>query len=178
MLKKILVALAVLVVGFLVVVTLQPDEFRVARTTTIAAPAPAVFARVNDLRQWEEWSPWAKLDPALKQTYAGPSAGPGASYTWSGNSQVGEGRMTITESQPSDLVRIKLEFLKPFAAVNTTEFSFKAEDQKTVVTWSMFGRQNFMSKAMCLFVTMDKMVGGDFEKGLAQLEAVIEAASK
>ena len=114
----------------------------------------------------------------MKKTYDGASAGTGAIYSWSGNDQVGEGRMTLTESRPSDLIRIKLEFIKPFAATNTTEFSFKPEGNQTVVTWSVFGENNFMAKAFGLLMNMDKMVAGDFEKGLAQLKSVMEAAPK
>ena len=108
MLKKILIALAAIVVVFVIVVAMQPSEFRVTRTATISAPAPAVFAQVNDFHNWEAWSPWAKLDPTMKQTYEGAPAGTGAISTWAGNSEVGEGRTTITESRPSDLIRIKL----------------------------------------------------------------------
>jgi hypothetical protein len=175
MVKKILIAVAVVIVIFVVVVALQPADFRIVRSATMSAPAPAVFAQVNDFHKWEAWSPWAKLDPAMKQTYEGAPAGTGAIYTWAGNSKVGEGRMTLTESHPSDLIAIKLEFLKPFAAVNTSEFTFKPEGNQTSVTWSMAGRKNFISKGFCLFMSMDKMVGGDFEKGLAQLKAIVEA---
>ncbi|MGI0029371.1 MAG: SRPBCC family protein [Nitrososphaera sp.] len=178
MLKKILIALAAIVVVFVAVVAMQPSEFRVARTATISAPAPVVFAQVNDFHKWEAWSPWAKLDPAAKATFEGPSAGPGAIFRWAGNDEVGEGSMTITESRPSDLIRIKLEFLKPFAATNTVEFTFKPEANQTAVTWSMAGKNNFIAKAVCLFMNMDKMVGGNFEKGLAQMKSAVEAAPK
>src|SRR4029450_3509072 len=122
MLVKILVGLAALVVLLVVVVALQPSEFRITRTATVAAPASAVFAQVNDFHKWEAWSPWAKLDPNAKNTFEGPSAGEGACFRWAGNKNVGEGSMTITESRPNDLIRIRLEFLKPFAATNATEF--------------------------------------------------------
>ena len=178
MLIKILVALAVIVLGFVGVVAMRPSEYRVARTATIAAPAPAVFAQVNDFHKWDAWNPWAKLDPAMKQAYAGAPAGIGAIYTWAGNSEVGEGRMTLTESRPSDLVRIRLEFLKPFATTSTAEFSFKPEGDHTAVTWSMTGKVNFMAKVVHLFMDMDRMIGGNFEKGLAQLKSVVEAALK
>ncbi len=178
MIKKILIALAVIVIVLVGVVALQPSDFRIARTTTISAPAPAVFAQVNDFHNWDAWSPWAKLDPAARTTFEGPSAGTGALFRWAGNHEIGEGSMTITESRPSDLIRIKLEFLKPFAATNTAEFTFKAEGQHTVVTWSMSGKNNFMAKAACLFVSMDKTLGGYFEKGLAQLKSVVEGAPR
>jgi len=177
MLIKILIALAVIVVVFVVIVALQPSEFSVVRSATISAPAPALFAQVNDFHKWEAWNPWGKLDPTMKQAYEGAPAGTGAIYTWSGNNEVGEGRMTITESRPSDLIRIKLEFFKPFAATNTAEFTFKPEGNQTAVTWSMTGNNNFMAKAVHLFMNMDKMVGGQFEKGLAQMGSVVEAAA-
>jgi hypothetical protein len=163
---------------FALFVAIQPADFRITRSGTIAAPAADVFAQVNDLHNWQAWSPWAKRDPAMKQNYDGAPSGTGASYSWSGNKDVGEGRMTITESRPSDLVRIKLEFLKPFKATNTSEFTFKPDGQRTVVTWSMSGQRNFVMKAFGLFMNMDKMVGGDFEKGLASLKEVTEAAVK
>jgi uncharacterized protein YndB with AHSA1/START domain len=178
MFKKILVAIAAVVVVFVVVVAIQPSEFRITRTATISAPAPAVFAQVNDFHNWETWSPWAKLDPAAKTTFEGQSAGTGAIFRWAGNKEVGEGSMTITESHPPDLIRIKLEFLKPFAATNTTEFTFTPEGNQTAVTWSMAGKNNFIAKAICLFLNMDKMVGGQFEKGLGNMKSVVEAAAK
>jgi uncharacterized protein YndB with AHSA1/START domain len=177
-LSKILIGLAALVVVFVAVVAMQPSEFRVVRSATIAAPAPVVFAAVNDFRQWEAWSPWAKLDPAMKKTYTGAPAGTGAVYAWSGNGEVGEGRTTITESRPGDLVRIKLEFARPFAVTNDVEFTFKPDGDRTAVTWSMTGRNGFMAKAAGIFMDMDKMVGGQFESGLAQLKAVAEKAPK
>ena len=178
MLKKILIALAVIVVALVVIVALQPSDFRVARSTTISAPPPAVFAQVNDFHKWEAWNPWGKIDPAMKQGYEGAPAGTGAVYTWSGNTEVGEGRMTIMESRPSELVRVKLEFFKPFAATNTADFTFKPEGNQTLVTWSMFGDKNFMAKAVHLFINMDKMIGGQFEKGLASMKSAVEAAPK
>ena len=178
MLKKILIAVAVIIVVLAVIVALQPSEFRVARSATISAPAPAVFAQVNDFHKWEAWNPWGKIDPAMKQSYEGAPAGTGAIYTWAGNNEVGEGRMTIIESRPSELIRVKLEFFKPFAATNTAEFTFKPEANQTVVTWSMFGENNFMAKAIHLFINMDKMIGGQFEKGLASMKSIVEALPK
>ena len=114
------------------------------------------------------------MDPNAKEVHEGPAAGAGAKMSWSGNNKVGEGSMTITESRPNDFVRFRLEFLKPFAATNTAEFTFKPQGNQTVVTWSMFGHNNFMGKAMGLIMNCDKMVGGQFEKGLAQLKSVAE----
>lgn len=174
MLTKALIALAAMAAGLVVVVATRPAAFRVTRTATMAAPPPVVFAQVNDFHKWEAWNPWGKLDPAMTQTYAGASAGVGAVYTWAGNSHVGQGRMTITESRPNDLIRIRLEFLKPFPATSTAEFSFTSHGDQTVVTWSMEGRNNFMAKAMQLVMSMDKMIGGQFEKGLAQMKLIAE----
>ncbi len=178
MLKIVLISFAVIVIVFVVVVALQPSEFRIVRSATIAAPAPAVFAQVNDFHNWQAWSPWAKIDPAAKATFEGPSAGAGALFRWAGNKEIGEGSMTITESRPSDLITIKLEFLKPLAATNTAQFTFNPAGNQTAVTWSMEGRNNFIAKAVCLFMNMDKMVGGQFERGLASMKAVVEAAPK
>ena len=176
MLKIILISLAVIVAVFVVIVATRPSEFRVARSAAISAPPAAVFAQVNDLHKWEAWSPWAKLDPAMKTAYEGAPAGAGAVQTWTGNKEVGEGRVTIVESRPSDLIRFKLEMFKPFAATNAVEFSFKPEGDRTIVTWSMAGRNNFISKAVGLFLDCEKMVGGQFEQGLAQLKSVVETA--
>ena len=178
MLKKILIAVVLLIIVFVIIVATRPADFRVTRSATIAAPAAVLFAQVNDLHKWDAWSPWAKLDPAMKQTHEGSPAGVGAIYSWAGNKEVGEGRMTILESRADELIRIKLEFIKPFAAVNTTEFNFKPEGGQTTVTWDMTGKNNFMGKAFSLFMNMDKMIGGDFEKGLAGLKSVAEAAGK
>jgi uncharacterized protein YndB with AHSA1/START domain len=178
MLKKTLFALLGIIAALAVIVVLQPSDFRISRSTTIAAPAATVFEQVNDFHKWDGWSPWAKLDPNMKQSHEGAPTGVGASYWWSGNDQVGEGRMTLTESRPSEMIRIKLEFLKPFAATNTAEFSFKPDGNQTTVTWSMFGSNNFMAKAFGLVMNMDKLVGADFEKGLAQLKTVAETAGK
>lgn len=178
MLAKIFIGLAVIVVVLVVVVTLRPSEFRVERAATIAAPPPVVFAQVNDFRRWDAWPPYARRDPAMKKSFEGAPAGVGAVYTWSGNHEVGEGRTTIIESRPHDLIRIKLEFVRPFAATNTAEFTFRPEGERTAVTWSLAGRNGFMGKAVGLFMNMDRMVGGDFEKGLAQMKSVVEAAPR
>jgi hypothetical protein len=175
MLKWTLAAVAAVIVVFLIVVALQPSDFRIERSATMRAPAPAAFVQVNDFQNWQAWSPWEKIDPALKRQYEGPKAGTGAVYAWQGNKDVGEGRMTIMESRPAELVRIKLEFFKPFAATNTAEFSFKpAGADTTAVTWSMAGQNTFLSKAISLFIDMDRMVGGMFDQGLTQMKAIVE----
>jgi len=175
MLKKILLVLAAIVAAILVVGAFQSDTYRVERSLTIAAPAAALFPQVNDLHKTQAWSPWVKLDPAAKFTFAGPASGVGAVNTWAGNSQVGEGRQTIVESRPDELVRLKLEFFKPMAGESTAEFRFKPEGQGTMVTWSMSGPKNYISKVMCMFLNMDKMIGGHFEEGLANLKALAES---
>jgi hypothetical protein len=163
-----------LVIVFIIVVAMRPADFRISRKTTVAAPAAAVFPHVNEFARWRAWSPWENLDPDLKRTYEGPAAGKGASYHWVGNPKVGEGRMTITESRPAELVQIRLEFLKPFQATNTAEFAFAPAGKETQVTWAMTGRNNFMAKAFSLLMNMDKLLGGEFEKGLAKLKSVAE----
>src|SRR5262249_19994890 len=182
MLLKILLGIAAAVVLIVVVlaaiVAMQPSEFRIERSAIIPAPAPVVSAQVNDFHNWEAWSPWAKLDPAAKNAFEGAPAGQGAAFAWAGNNKVGEGRMTITESRPNELVRIKLEFLKPFEATNTAEFTFRPEGERTAVTWSMFGHNNFISRAVFLFVNMDRALGGEFETGLASMKASAEASAK
>ena len=155
MLKKILIGVAFIVVGFLGLVAIQPSDYRITRSATIAAPPETVFAHVNELRQWDAWSPWAKLDPNVKNTFQGPASGKGAIFMWSGNDDVGEGRMTILESRPGELVRMQLDFLKPMEDTCTTEFNFQPQGEQTVVTWSMFGKNSFVGKAFCLFMSMD-----------------------
>ena len=178
MLKKILLGFTALILVFLIVVALQPNEYRVARTAAVAAAPDRVFAQVNDFHNWEAWSPWAKLDPNAKATFEGPHAGQGAVFIWAGNDEIGEGRMTVTESRPSDLIRIKLDFVKPMEGTSDVEFTFKPEGNDTAVTWTMSGRNNFIGKAICLFMNQDKMVGGAFEQGLSNMKAIVEAAKK
>lgn len=169
--------LVVIVVGLGVLVSLQPADFRIERSIAIAAPVAVVFGRVNDLHRWQEFSPWAKLDPTATNTFEGPSAGVGASFAWSGDDKIGQGRMTITESRPDELIQMRLEFLRPIVATNTTEFAFQPQGEATLVTWSMTGRNDFMGKAAGLMMNMDEMVGADFEKGLADLKSLSEAGS-
>jgi uncharacterized protein YndB with AHSA1/START domain len=170
----ILLALAVIALLFGVVVAGRPDEFAISRSTTIAAPPEDVFPRVNELRKWEDWSPWAKLDPTARSTFDGAAAGVGAEMSWDGNKKVGAGRMTIVESNPFERVRIKLDFLRPFQATNLAEFQFKPDGGQTVVAWTMTGQNNFFFKVFGLLMNFDDMVGKDFEKGLASLKAVVE----
>lgn len=171
-------ALGALVVVFLIVVALQPSSFRVSRSARMAAPAAAIFPHINELKKWQPWSPWMKLDPNAKSTFEGPAGGKGAAMTWAGNNEVGEGKMTIIESKPVELVRFRLDFYKPMAGTSEAEFTFKPEANGTVVTWSMSGTNNFIGRAMCMIMNMDKMVGGEFEKGLASIKAIVESPTK
>jgi len=175
-LTSILIALAAIVVVFVIVVATRPADFRISRSTTMSASPSAVFELVNDFHKWEDWNPWGKVDPNAKMTYDGAPAGVGASYSWAGNNKVGAGSGTIIESRPSDLIRIRLEFLKPMKATNIAEFTFKPQGNQTAVTWSMSGKANFMAKAFGLFVNCDTMVGKEFEKGLASMKAIAEAS--
>jgi hypothetical protein len=178
MLAKILIAVAVVIAALAGYVATRPGEFSVTRSAAIAAPAPAVFVHVNELRKWQAWSPWAKKDPQMKQSYEGPPAGTGAVTSWVGNKDVGEGRMTIVESRPGELIRFKLEFLEPFAATNSAEFTFQPEGGGTRVTWTMQGQSNFIGKALHLAFDFDKMVGADFEQGLAGIKRIVESGPK
>lgn len=176
MLKKFLLAIFILIAVFVVVVATRPADFQISRSAVIAALPTAVFSHLNDFHEWDAWSPWAKLDPAMRKTYDGPATGPGSSYAWASDSgKVGQGKMTIVDSRSPELVDIKLEFIKPFAATNDAKFTLKPQADQTLVTWTMTGKNGFMAKAFSLFVDMDKLVGGDFEKGLSQLKTVVES---
>jgi uncharacterized protein YndB with AHSA1/START domain len=170
----ILLALAFIALIFIIVIAGRPDEFTVSRSASISAPPEKVFPHVNDLHKWEAWSPWAKLDPNAKTTFSGADAGAGAAMAWDGSNKVGAGKMTITESQPSALIRLRLDFQKPMQATNTAEFTFQPEAGQTLVTWSMAGKNNAMGKIFGLFMDCEKMCGCQFEKGLASLKSVAE----
>lgn len=174
MLKIILIVLAAAVAVVLILASQKPNEFHVERSVLIQAPAAAVFEQVNDPRKANDWMPWLKADPNAKVIYEGPAAGNGASSYWNGNKNVGEGRMTIIESRPNELVKTKLEFLKPFKAVNTGEFALSIQDGGTKITWSMYGPSNFMNKLMSVVMNCDKMIGSQFENGLAELKSRLE----
>jgi hypothetical protein len=175
MLSNILIGVAAVIALLAIVVALQPSTFRVSRSAKIAASPAAVFAHVNDFHNWLAWSPWEKLDPLMKRTYEGAKAGTGAVYSWNGNNHVGEGRTTITESRPAELVKMRLEFFRPFKGDNDVEFTFKPEERGSTVTWSMVGKKDFMAKAVGLFMNMDKMCGDQFDTGLANLKSVVES---
>lgn len=174
MLKIIAIVVAVLVAGLLVLAALKPDTFRVERKAVVKASPDQVRAQIADFRQWPAWSPWEKMDPGMKRTLGGAASGKGATYAWEGNSQVGKGRMEILEDTPSK-VQIQLDFLAPFEAHNMAEFTLAPVGaDSTEVTWAMYGPSPFMTKVMQVFCSMDKMVGKDFEAGLANLKAVAE----
>jgi hypothetical protein len=178
MLTYILVGLAVLLVVFLIVAALRPDDLRVERSITVSAPATLAFAQVNDLRKWPQMSPYAKDDPAAKYTFAGPAAGVGSTLEWAGNAKVGAGRMTITDSRPGELVRFKFEFFKPWYCTNTTDFVFRPTGTGTEVTWAMSMKNNFIAKASGLVMNMDKLMGESYEAGLVNLKNLAEAAAR
>lgn len=174
MLKKIGIGTVIVVGAAVVVILLQPSELYVHRAATMSAPPARVYEQVNDFHKWTAWSPWEKVDPNMTRTYSGTETGVGSVYAWSGNNEIGEGRMTIVESRP-DLVRIRLEFMRPFAATNTAEFRFVPEGDKTAVSWTMTGPQGFMGKAIGLVMNMDRMIGEQFDKGLSAMKSIVEA---
>ena len=166
------VAIAIAIV--LILAATKPDTFSVQRATTVRAPPEKIFPSINDFHQWGTWSPWEDKDSAMKRTYSGAGSGKGAVYAWDGNKNVGTGRMEILEvSAPSKIV-IKLDFFKPFEAHNTAEFTMLPQGDATSLTWLMHGPAPFMSKVMQVFMNMDKMVGKDFEAGLAKLKKLTE----
>lgn len=174
---KFLLALAVLIAALVGFIALQPSDFRVSRSATFAAPPELVFAQVNDFHKWDDWSPWAKLDPQAKNVFEGPDQGEGATFRWDGNDQVGAGNMTITESRPHELILIRLEFIRPFAGVSTTEFTFEPVGEGTKVAWTMSGKNDFIGKAIGLILDCDTMVGASFEEGLENMRAIVESES-
>lgn len=178
MLKKIAIALLVVITGFVGFVSVQPAEFRVERSRTMQAPAYVAFNLVNNLRRWQQWSPWEGRDPDMQRTFDGPEVGVGSTYAWDGNQEVGKGRMTITESDLEKSVGLRLEFLEPFEATNTTRFTFESAEGGVTVRWAMEGQNGFLGKLMCLFVDMDAVVGKDFEQGLDKLQALAEAEAR
>lgn len=174
MLKTILIIAVILVAAILIYAATRPDTFRIQRSANIAVPPDKIFPFINDFHHWSAWSPWEKLDPAMKKTHSGAPQGKGAVHEWNGNKDVGTGRMEILETVPSSKVVIKLDFLKPFEAHNTAEFTLEGKGTFTTVSWAMYGPQPYMMKVMSLFCSMDKMVGGQFETGLANLKALAE----
>jgi uncharacterized protein YndB with AHSA1/START domain len=173
-LAVIAVIAAVAIAAVLAYAATRPDTFRIQRAASIQASPDKIFPLINDFRNWSSWSPWEKMDPALKRTYSGPSSGQGAVYEWEGNKKVGKGRMEIKDAPPPSRVTIKLDFQKPFEAHNTAEFTLTPKGGTTDVTWAMHGPNLFIGKVMSLFFDMDRMVGKDFETGLANLKTIAE----
>jgi uncharacterized protein YndB with AHSA1/START domain len=175
MFKVILLIIAVLVVGIIVYAATKPDTFSIVRSLKINAAPEQVFAEINDFNRWKSWSPWEKKDLTMQRTFSGSASGVGTIYEWNGNNNVGQGRMEILESTAAQKIIIKLDFFKPFEAHNMAEFTLKKDGEATLVKWEMRGPQPFVSKLMCIFMNMDKMVGTDFEAGLANLQKLSEA---
>jgi uncharacterized protein YndB with AHSA1/START domain len=174
MIKKLALGFVALVALLLAWTATRPDTFRVERSIAVQAPPAKVFALLNDFHNFPSWSPWQKLDPAMQTNYSGATAGPGAVYTWKGNSDVGSGRMEVLQQVPDSSVTVKLDFLEPFEGHNTSEYTLKTTGTTTTVTWAMYGPSPYVSKLMGIFVSMDSMIGKDFEQGLANLKAVAE----
>jgi len=174
MFKKFLFLLIVVIAGLAGYVALQPDNFRIERRMMVDVPPQDVFAQVNDFHKWDDWSPWAKLDPDATVAFEGPRAGQGAVFKWAGNDKVGQGTMTLVASKPGEFVRIDVEFVKPFEGKSTSEFTFRPQGDRTQVTWASYGPMTYLTKAMCLIMNMEKMLGPDMEKGLVQMKAVAE----
>lgn len=177
MLKTIGTGVVALVTALAFLIAFQPAEFRVERSTTIAAPSHVVYGYVNDLRAMEAWSPFAKMDPAQVNSYDGPASGVGATCAWEGG-RAGKGRMTIVGVEPDRQVDLRLEFLEPMEATNSARFTLAPDGGATRVTWSMEGRNGFVGKAFALFGNMDRVVGGEFEKGLAAMKTLAESAAR
>ncbi len=172
------IAILVLIIALVVFIATRPADFRIERSAQMNASGDAIFSIINDLQQWGRWSPYDKRDPAMVKTYGGPPRGPGATYSWNGNIKVGEGQLTIVESKPGQLVSMKLEFTRPFKCSNRVNFTIEPAGNGTVVSWIMDGRNNFMAKAFSLIINMDKMVGADFEAGLANLKSIVAENSE
>ena len=174
MLKLVALAVVVPVAGFLIYAATRPDSFRVQRATSIKAPPEKIFPLINDFQRWSAWSPYEKKDPTMKRTLSGAPSGKGAVYEWNGNKEVGQGRMEITETAPPSQLTLKLDFSRPFEAHNIVDFTLEPRGDTTQVTWAIHGPSPFMSKVMGIVIDMDKMIGKDFESGLADLKAISE----
>jgi uncharacterized protein YndB with AHSA1/START domain len=169
-----IIVVVVVIAAVLALAAMRPNEFSVQRSVSIKAPPERIYPMLIDFRQWPAWSPWEKLDPDMKRTLSGPTSGAGATYAWQGSGKVGAGRMEIKEADAPSRVTIQLDFIKPFEGHNVTDFTLAARAEQTEVTWLMHGPAPFVSKLMGLFVDMDKMIGKDFEAGLANLKAATE----
>lgn len=174
MIKIIAIVVAVLIAGVLLFAATKPDVFQVQRNVSIKAPPEKVYALINDFKQWGAWSPWEKKDPGMKRTFGAITAGKGATYAWDGNKDVGKGSMEIVEAAPSSKIRLRLDFETPFEAHNSVTFTLEPRDGGTQVNWLMEGPVPYFAKIIHVFINMDRMVGGDFETGLASLKALAE----
>jgi hypothetical protein len=170
------IGLLVLLGVLVLFIATRPAKFRIERSAQLSAPSGAVFALLNDFHLWSKWSPWEKLDPAMKKTFSGAESGTGAEYAWSGNNKAGEGRMIMLDSKPNEQLSIKLVFLKPFAATNLTTFKLEPAAAGTTVHWIMEGENDFAGKAFSLLMNMDKMLGASFDEGLANLNRAAQSA--
>lgn len=173
-LKKLALVFAVLLVAFLGYAASRPNTFRVERSASINARPERIYALINDFRNWQKWSPWERLDPTMSRTISGAARGKGAVYEWSGQGQVGAGRMEITGATPFRHISIQLDFIKPFEASSTVDFVLEKKGEATNVTWVMSGRNRFFEKVMTIFCDMDQMIGKDYETGLANLKSIAE----
>jgi len=173
MFKIFVLAFALIVVIVLAVAATRPDSFRVQRTLSIKAPPEKIAGQIENFHAWSAWSPYEKLDPAMQRSYGGADSGKGAVYGWQGNAKAGEGRMEILEASPQKIT-IQLDFIKPFAAHNTAEFTLQPQGDTTTVTWAMYGPAPYVHKLMGLFINLDQMIGKDFDAGLQNLKAIAE----
>ncbi len=173
MLKKILLVLAIIIIGIIVVSRIQPDAYTVEREASIDAPPEVVFAHVNDFHKWQQFNAWADTDPNAVYTYPGAESGVGAGYHWKGNSDMGEGNMTILESRPNEYVKVDMEFIEPFAGKAITEYMLTPIQGGTQLTQRMTSEHSFFSKIMCLFMDMDKMIGEKFEEGQRRMQKAL-----
>ena len=171
-----IIFLLLLLIAFIITILVlrQPDSFRYARTQTMNATPGAVFEQVNDLRKFNEWSPWAKVDPGAKIEFSGPSAGVGAAMSWDGNKDIGAGKMTVIDSKPNDYVKYRLDFERPMKSTAESEISITPEGAQSLVTWSMYGKNTVMGKIVGIFINCEKMVGDMYSKGLLNLKATVE----
>ena len=174
MIKKIALIAVALIAALMIFAATRPDTFRVERSVSIKAPPEKIYALMNDFHKFRAWSPWEQLDPQMQRSYSGAASGKGAVYAWQGNKEVGAGRMEIMDAVAPSKVLIKLDFMQPFEAHNTTEYALRPQGDSTTVSWAMYGPSPFIAKVMGIFASMDSMVGKDFEKGLAKLKAEAE----
>lgn len=174
MLKIIAIVIIVLIAAVLIFAATRPDNFRVQRSASFKAPPEKLFAQLNDFHQWEAWSPWEKVDPAVKRTYSGSPSGKGAVYEWNGNNELGQGRIEIIESSPPSRLVLKIDFIKPFEAHNTIEFTLATQGDATTVTQAMYGPNSYIHKLMGLFFSMDKLIGQKYQEGFANLKTLVE----